>query len=876
MQTYLKFVERYAAFILAALAVVTIYFVLQLPRLSADSNPYFLPEDHPARRTLLEMQQDFTGTFDSAMIAIHNEKGVFNRETFDAVHGITEASRKIILTNDADRDRLIALGEQYAAQSPEWKSTIDRIVADGLSQNDFEDADKLPKLAESLPLSFMDRHFVDYFPRRINPVKELAGLAATENIALRDGVMVARPPLSERDVDPPSIRNEILSNELFAKGPVSVDGKTALVVVELYIKQEDAEGQLRAYEAFKKIVDDYKTANPNFSADNQVHIAGIPIFIAEQKKLTDRDLGVLFPVVIAMVAAILMIFFRRPMGVALPLINVIMASLWTLGFMAVTQAPIDLITSVLPVFLITICGADAIHMMSEYYEQRGKVDNAKEAMRRTMKIMVSPILLTTVTTTAGFLLSTATNISGIRTFGLYMALGLAFAQLIALLLVPAWLSLFGDARRKRADAVQRAPATAKHGWLGNLLVAAFRPVIRHRLAFGVVFGVVIAGSGYMITKLNVEDAGSSYFTADNPYRIADEFINRSVAGTSPGWIEIATKTPNGVLDLEHVRYIEKLENFVTSQPNVTYSYSLARYIRRINLVMNDMNPAYDRLPNDMETYNTVDETTGETVTDRVDGNDIVVQSVLMYENGGGSDLTNVLNSDFSKSVILYTMNTTRASEYRVFLDSLETWMAQNQAPKGVEIKLAGTPVIWTGVLHEIVKGQFTSAVLALVAVTLVLVIWLRSFKMGLLTALPLMATMICYYGLMATLKIDLNIGTAIISFLIVGIVDYSVHFLHRIRVAIDEHRLGIDDAVLHAIRYSGQSIAFNVLVFTLGFLTLLLSDFIPIRQLGGLVAISLTVSGVMSLFLISLLAPWFLSAERQTESQFGDNANASA
>jgi uncharacterized protein len=875
MQTYLKFVERYAAFILAALAVVTVFFVTQLPKLSADSNPYFLHEDHPVRKSLLEMQKDFTGTFDSAMIAIHNEKGVFNRETADAVYHITEASRRIILTNDADRDQLIALGERYGAQSPEWKRTIEAIVKDGLSQNDFEDADKLPGLAKSLPLSFMERRFVEYFPRRINPVKELAGLAATENIALRDGVMVARPPLSDRSIDPATIRDEILTNELFIDGPVSKDGKTALVVVELYVKQEDAEGQLRAYETIKKIVDDYKAAHPKFATESEVHIAGIPIFIAEQKKLTDRDLGLLFPLVIAIVATILVLFFRRPMGVALPLINVVMASLWTLGLMAMNQAPIDIITSVLPVFLITICGADAIHMISEYYEQRSLVGDTREAMRRTMRIMVSPVLLTTVTTAAGFLISTSTNISGIQTFGFYMAIGLVFAQLISLLLVPAWICVFGNPRRKRVERAAEDKA-AKHAWLGNLLAAAFRPVIRNRLAFGLVFAALIGGSGYMATKINVEDAGSSYFTADNPYRIADEFINRTVAGTSPGWIEIATNTPNGVLNLEHVRYIEKLENFVTSQPNVTYSYSLARYVRRINLVMNDMKPEYDRLPNDIETGTYVDETTGETVSEKIAGNDVVVQSVLMYENGGGSDLTNVLNSDFSKSVVLYTMNTTRATEYRILLDSLEEWVAQNPPPAGAQLKLAGTPVIWTGVLHEIVKGQFTSAIAALGAVALVLIIWLRSIRMGVLAALPLAATMVCYYGMMATFKIDLNIGTAIISFLIVGIVDYSVHFLHRIRVARSEHQLSLDDSIVHAIRYGGQSIAFNVMVFSLGFLTLLLSDFIPIRQLGGLVAISLTVSGLMSLFLISLLAPWFLPPERSAEAPLGDNSNATA
>lgn len=865
MQTYLRFVERYAAWILAALLVVTVFFVLQLPKLTADSNPYLLPDSHPARKTLLEMQDEFTGTFDAALIAIHNKDGVFNRDTLDAVYDMTASSRRMLLVNDADKVQLEGLRDRYGASAPQWRTTIDAILADGLTQNDFAEADKLPALAAKLPLSAADRSFVDFFPRRINPIKELAGMAATENMVARDGVLVVRTALADKTTDPALIREEVMGNAMMINGAVSADAKVALVVVELYIKQEDAEGQLRAYQAFEKIVDDYRREHPTFAAANDTHIAGVPIFIAEQKKLVDRDMGTLFPLVILVVAAILVLFFRRPLGVILPLANVIIAALWTLGLMAINHAPLDLITSVLPVFLITICGADAIHMMSEYYTQRAQGGTAREAARRTMQVMVSPVLLTTVTTTAGFLLSTSTNISSIRSFGLYMACGLAFAQLIALLLVPAWINLFGDRWLRKRVETERAKATtagrARHEWLGAALESVFRKVVAHRAAFGVAFALLIAGAGFMTTRVHVEDAGSGYFAADNPFRKADDFVNRHIAGTSPGWIEVATGQPGGVLTLEQVRFIDGLDRFLASQPNVTYSYSLARYIKRMNLVMHDMDPAYDRLPAASEPVSSTDPDTGVTAVEQVKGDDLVAQSVLMYENGGGSDLTNVLNRDFSRAVTMFTMNTTRASDYQALLDALHGWLAKNK-PTGVEVKVGGSPVIWTGVLHEIIKGQLNSALLALAAVALVLVLWLRSVPQGVLATLPLAATMVCYYGFMALFGIDLNIGTAIISFLIVGIVDYSVHFLHRIGIARDELGLSLDNALLHAVRHSGQSIVFNVLVFSLGFLTLLLSEFTPIVHLGALVAMALSLSGAMSLFLITLLAPVFLRRQR--------------
>jgi predicted RND superfamily exporter protein len=293
-----------------------------------------------------------------------------------------------------------------------------------------------------------------------------------------------------------------------------------------------------------------------------------------------------------------------------------------------------------------------------------------------------------------------------------------------------------------------------------------------------------------------------------------------------------------------------------SQPYVTYTYSLAKYIKRMNYVLNDMVPAYDRLPQAVEQVRSIDPTTNQEVHTAIDGDAIIRQAVLMYENGGGQDLTNVLNSEASRAVTMFTMNTTRASEYKQLLHGLDEWLKAHK-PAHTTVSVAGTPVIWSSVLDEIVVGQALSIILALVAVTAVLILWLKSVRLGVLAALPLATTIVLYYAFMSLIGIDLNIGTAIISFLVVGIVDYSVHYLHRIRHALKRER-NLDQALLHALHYSGNSIAFNVLLFSLGFLALLASEFTPIFHLGVLVALALTISGCMSLFLISLLAPWFI------------------
>ena len=853
METYLKFVDRWAKAILLVLFSITVFFASQLGNLTNDSNPYLLPETHSARKSILDMQQEFSGTFDAAMIVIHNERDIFNRTSLDAVYELTQSSRKLMLATQADADYLDALAKKYGETTPEFGKLAADILRDGLAQSDFFAADQLLELSKTLPFSQAEKAFIAYFPRRLNPIKEMAGLAASDNIITQDGTLKIFKSLHDKIVPAEQIKQEVMGNELMLNSVYSEDNKSTMITVELFVKQDDADGQVRAYEAIKHLVDDYRVRHPEFT--DEVYIAGVPIFIAEQKKLTDSDLATLLPVVLLIVGGILIVFFRRPMGFVLPMLNVVMCTIWTLGTMSLFRVPMDLVTSALPVFLITICGADAIHMMNEYYTQHNSGLSPKEAVKKSLRAMFSPIVLTTVTTIAGFLFSTSTNISSIQSFGIFMAVGLFAAQIISLLLIPAWLNL--TKAKSKIDSTK----TSERERLGLVLERFFGSLIKHRKASLIVFALFMSGLGFMATKIVVEDAGSDYFSAENEFRKSDEFVNSHIAGTSPGWVEIAGGEPNAILNTETVAFIDKLDKFLLTQKNVTYTYSVATYIKRMNLALHDMNPEFNRLPNRTEVVTSVDPETNQTISVQINGDDLISQLVLLYENGGGSDLNNVLTRDFSKAAVLFTMNTTRATEYQTLLNNLDVWLAQNQ-PANVKVQVAGTPVIWTGVLHEIIKGQFTSFVLAFSSICLVLMLWLRSPKLGLLTALPLAATMISYYGIMAILGIELNIGTALISFIVVGIVDYSVHYLHRVKDHLAASNASIDESLLYAIRHSGSSIVFNVALFSLGFLTLLLSQFKPIAYLGGLVALALTISGFMSIFLISMLAPWFMRKEK--------------
>ncbi|MBY8948450.1 MMPL family transporter [Pseudomonas sp. SH10-3B] len=849
MERYLNFVERYARAIVFVLVAITAYFTYTLGSLMSDTNPYLLKESHPARKTIIDLQHEFTGTYDSVMVAQSNAHSVFNTQSLNAQFEISQALRRLMLANADDEVELRRVVGQHEDDSRTQLLASD-ILAGGFNQNDYAQAKALRDHAHSQGWAERDQQFLTFLAERINPIQEMASMADLENISLSaDGELWIHKTLHGLDMNPQVVEAQIMGNEQMVGGVVSPDKKVAVVVAELGTKQDDAQAQLRAYQQVRQIVADYQSKHPQFT--DEVFIAGTPIFIAAQQEIIDHDLALLFPIVFLLVTSMLVFFFRKPLGVFLPLFNILFCTIWTLGLMALLKVPIDLLTSVLPVFLFTICCADAIHVMAEYYEQLNAGKTYREANRETMRRMVVPVVLTTVTTIATFMISTTNNIVSIRNFGVFMSIGLTAALIISLLLIPAWISIWGKDQPPRKT-------VHKESIISRYLVAFCARLIRWRKPVLLVSLPLLALMTVFTFMVDIEDSGIAYFKKDSPVRVSDEFINRSrIAGTSPGWIAFDTKTPRGALTTETVQFLDKLDHFLKSQPNVSYTYSVAAYVKRMNLVLNDMNPDYLRVPQALEQVTSLNDG-GQVETFEVDGNALIEQHIMMFENGGGSDLQNVLNADYSKALTLYTMTSSVASDYKAMLDRLDAWLLVNK-PANLQVTHAGTPKIWTGILAEITQGQVLSFSLALLVVTLMMMFWLKSVRLGILGMLTLLTTSVTVYGFMYLLGIELNIGTTLVTFLVVGVVDYAVHLLSRIKLLVQQG-IHVDEAILTAMHSVGRSTVVNVVIFSVGFLALLFSAYKPVIDLGTLVALALFSSGVMTILLVTLISPWFFAA----------------
>ena len=155
---------------------------------------------------------------------------------------------------------------------------------------------------------------------------------------------------------------------------------------------------------------------------------------------------------------------------------------------------------------------------------------------------------------------------------------------------------------------------------------------------------------------------------------------------------------------------------------------------------------------------------------------------------------------------------------------------------------------------EVVSSQILSLSGSLLAVFLMLVLIFRSVYRGVLGMIPLAFTVLFNFGVMGFFGVHLDIGTALVSSIVIGIgVDYSIHYLSRM---FSEIAQGTEllDAIAKTVKRSGKAITANAVTVGFGFLALSVSEFLPLVTLSWMIWLTLNISALATMILLPALA----------------------
>ncbi len=686
--------------------------------------------------------------------------------------------------------------------------------------------------------------------KSLDLVQKVQSLASIENIEAEDG-MITIDVISDAPPKTPEAIKEFAAtarkNPMIADGLVSEDETSTILLVEPTFKIDETHKAVVASKEIDAIVE----------ADDgpgKIYITGFPRVIGMSNRLMDRDNKVMLPLVALLLLALLWVSFRSARGVWIPMSVVLASVIWTYGAIGLVGMKTTIICASIPIVLVSMGIADGIHVLHEYYHHLRKGADNLTAIHGTMLEMNSPVVMTSLTTIVGFMALATSKIVPIREYGMAVSLGVLWAMLFSLSFIPAALVLLGRPK----NIIEEKDSNL--GYLAKLSIALGRYSLSHTKRIAVTFFLVLIVTGATGAFLKVRNNPVMYFKEGSDLRVSDAFLNEHFAGTGEIRVQIDGLKPDAMKDPGLLVNIDRFQSILEELPEVGNTASLIDFLRRMNVVLNDNDESYDRVPGTRKDV-------GETWTPEA-GRAKIAQYFLLYESTGGEELSTAVDFEYQRANIHVNVKSNDSNVYRKVVDRIEEVQNELFPPGKYRIGITGSGAINLKVVDYLVMGQIMSLSISFLVVFIMLVILFRSFVDALIGAIPLVITVSANFAVMVLMDIPLNMGTALLASVTIGVgVDYSIHFIHRYRLEKQRSR-DLQTTVDTTMDTSGRAIVFNAMSVGGGFGILVSSSFMPLVYMGILMPLIMLVNALGALLVI----PVFLNLLHKKDRDFSQTA----
>ncbi len=606
-------------------------------------------------------------------------------------------------------------------------------------------------------------------------------------------------PISREDFD--GLRATIAGNPLYRGSIVSEDETSALIV--FYLKEKaDVKHVARA------VID--KT--DSLDLPESLYYAGSPMLVSYITDLMRNDLETLLPIAFLVIALILFLSFRSWAGVLLPLATSVIAIIWTLGSIALLGYSMSMISNNIPIILLAVGSAYAIHVVNKINIARGS--NSPNPVARGLQAVTTPVILAGITTAIGFVSFVfGAYLDMIVEFGIFTSLGTLYSCVLSLTFVPAVLALGSKPahpgrQTEKPEGRLIGKAISK---IASLTIRYPRRILLFWLLL-ILLGVI--GIFSIERSVNIQE----YFRPGNPARKAEQLMIDKFGGTNPVFLLFK----GDILNPEVLQGMEAAADYMEQSPDINTTLSVADLIAELNYAITGSRS----VPEDP---------------------DQIQQLWFLLE--GNETLDRLVNPDLTQAIVISKFKSPDNESKKVFADYMEAYLSKLKSPD-FQIEITGMPFVDITMDRSLINSQIGSILIALVFVILVIGFVLKSLKYGLLATVPIVTAIAILFGIMGLAGISLNIATVLVASVALGIgIDYSIHIIAQFNHMRTTQK-NVESVVSQSILTSGRAIIINFVAVSCGFLVLVFSDMIPLVYFGVLIAVSMVSSGLAALTLL--------------------------
>ena len=689
------------------------------------------------------------------------------------------------------------------------------------------------------------------FARSVTSIAHMEFIETEEDELIISELIPDPIPVDQAELD--RLRLKLLSRENYAGRILSEDSRSAGLVIEFQTIPEEIyySGDLKNqvvyanqvyYEPSTENLENlYADINPqgiitpalnsimtNYDTpDFQLHATGVPVVNYYMDEIGNRENIQAFLISLIIALLLLILIFRDFLSVVAPVLVMISAAILTYGITGWLGIPISMGSVIIACLLLILSVSYSIHVINHFrrgYEQTG---SAAAGVVASIKHSIWPCFITAMTTVIGFLSFLFVPLVPMQNLGIICAIGVTITYMLVITLVPAMLSLKRDKVNPLVAKKNRGPDMDGFlSYMASLSQRSLFPTVLFVLGIGAL-SLLLSPSILVDTDFVNMYGESNFFVRETSY------ITDRLGALYSYEVLIELPESGQAKSTKVLQALDAMEQEIQSFDATKRLSSINNLVKEIAMIMNQNQQEYYAIPQNQR---------------------LLSQYLLLYEISGGEELNQWMDYDerfLRISVQAKRFTTTTREDF----DRIEA-MGAELLPPGTKLSITGDMAIMMESMGALVDGQIASVAAALIGISLILILILRSIRVGLLSMIPNILPLLVVAVIMAFFKISLNMQTIMVAPLLIGIaVDDTVHYFlsYRREFRTDPNYVRANK---HTFLKVGGAIIFTSVILSLGFLSFAFSSIKSIVQVAILLSSGIAAALLADLWITPGLFIW--------------------
>lgn len=627
------------------------------------------------------------------------------------------------------------------------------------------------------------------------------------------------------------IREIALSDPRIAGSILALDGEVSVVNATVELSEEK---QLQEIAEITKFARETVTEFDEKFADIDLRLVGTVIVNQTFLEASIQSQAVFLPTSLLLMALILWLLTRSVSGVIVSGVVMLFSIFACVGIGGWVGVPFSPPIAPAPTIVLMIVVANCVHILVSIRRSLRNTTSKQEAIVEAIRLNLVPVFLASLTTTLGFLSMNFSEVPPYRHLGMFVAFGISTCFILSVTFLPAMLSLLP---------IRSAKKRPEHARLSMTKFCDF--VLRHRIAIVCSWLIIVVAMTYSLTRNELNDVLVHFFNKSVEFRQDTDFMDEHLSGNTLIEYSLQAVGEGDAIEPMFLEEVVRFTDWYRAQDRVRHVSSITDTFKQLNQSMHADDPAYYRIP---------------------ESKDLVAQYLLLYELSlpQGLDLNNQLDNARASTRVSVSAETLNSAELIELNERAKDWLAENTSYIAA-INGTGPATLFAYLGQRNIQAMLVGTMVVLIAISLILLFALRSFKIGLVSMIPNLLPAVLGFGVWGLLIGQVGLSLSVVVAMTIGIVvDDTVHFLSKYLRARREFKYNPENSVQYAFDTAGRALVVTTIVLVGGFLILIFSPFVPTAQVGILTAMIIGFALVADLTLLPVVLTW---VDRDSSSQ---------